>query len=492
MKQVPVNFIGAAYESESVPWSAQETTNWYPVVSDDPFKGTRSVVALFPTPGLDLVTHPMAYGSPAIAANDTECRGTYQFGDYIYIVYGNGEVYQISPTGSPQYTLIGAITAGTGRVAMVDNRIEIIIVDGVSGWTYNTNTTAFSEITDVDFRQSDTVAYLDGYIILNEVDSDRFYISAVLDARTYDSTEVATAEADSDNLVSVFVNRKDLMLFGKKTIEFWRNTDNVDFPFEPNTDMIFERGCAAKYSIKRVNQIVYFLGDDYVVYAIDNYNIYRVSTYAVEQQIKTYVGVSNAIADVYSEKGHHFYILTFPDDNVTWCFDSSQKLEGGPGLWHRRSFGISKGRWRGQNIATLNGKHYCGDYQNSKVYNLNETKYSDTDNNDEIIHTRTTMPFADNENILEMPELTFTFEMGTGLVIGQGSDPQIMLQISNDAGRTYGPEIWDSVGKIGEYENEVSFRRLGPFKNRVYKVECSDPVKWVFIAASAKVRERKD
>jgi hypothetical protein len=73
--------------------------------------------------------------------------------------------------------------------------------------------------------------------------------------------------------------------------------------------------------------------------------------------------------------------------------------------------------------------------------------------------------------------LTVDMETGVGLNDGQGEDPQLMLQISNDGGHTYGNEIWQTFGRQGEYRTQVTFRRLGMARDRVFKLVISDPVR---------------
>lgn len=59
-----------------------------------------------------------------------------------------------------------------------------------------------------------------------------------------------------------------------------------------------------------------------------------------------------------------------------------------------------------------------------------------------------------------------------------GVDPQIMLRCSNDGGKTWGPEVWRSTGKAGEYSRRVGWNRLGSGRRRVFEVVMTDPVLW--------------
>ena len=83
----------------------------------------------------------------------------------------------------------------------------------------------------------------------------------------------------------------------------------------------------------------------------------------------------------------------------------------------------------------------------------------------------------------------FTFTAGvlvvTDLITGvtPGGDPQVMLRISNDGGKTWVAESWRSAGKVGEYLQRVDWNRLGCARRRVFEVSVTDPVSWRIIGA---------
>lgn len=79
-------------------------------------------------------------------------------------------------------------------------------------------------------------------------------------------------------------------------------------------------------------------------------------------------------------------------------------------------------------------------------------------------------------------------EAGVGLASGQGSDPQAMLQWSDDGGFTWSNEMWAPIGQMGERKRRVRWRRLGKSRDRVFKVTITDPVKVVIVGASVDVK----
>jgi hypothetical protein len=61
--------------------------------------------------------------------------------------------------------------------------------------------------------------------------------------------------------------------------------------------------------------------------------------------------------------------------------------------------------------------------------------------------------------------------------------PQMSMRISNDAGKTWGPERWRTAGRIGEYRTRVDWTRCGSARDRVFEVVSSDPIPWRIVDA---------
>ena len=59
---------------------------------------------------------------------------------------------------------------------------------------------------------------------------------------------------------------------------------------------------------------------------------------------------------------------------------------------------------------------------------------------------------------MQIPRLWPDMNVGDAVV---ATDPQIMLSVSRDGGRTYGSEKWRPFGALGKYRNRIIWRRLG-------------------------------
>ena len=157
--------------------------------------------------------------------------------------------------------------------------------------------------------------------------------------------------------------------------------------------------------------------------------------------------------------------------------DKTLVYDGSTGLWHERTFNDiqtnSQQQHRGSCHFFFNKANYIGDRVTGKIYRQSLDLYS---YDGEPIHRVRISPHVANEKKNQSFScFELDIETGRGLTYGQGSDPQIMMAYSDNGGRTYGNELWRSAGKLGEYKNRVRWSRLGSARDRVFKVEYSEP-----------------
>ena len=445
-------FAIQSYRHRSLPVSAQRLINWY--VEAEP-KDARSPLVLLPTPGLAAyVTLPSA-----------PIRGMRVMGSYLYVVAG-ANCYRVDAFGA--YVLLGAVTPG-GPVSMADNGDQMCIIVPETYEGFVATTASLTQITNGNFTSTGatSVTVLDGFGVFTKPDSSEFFLSALNDMMTFNGDE-ADAEGDPDNLIVARRVGRELWLFGERTTEIWSNTGAADFPFQRISGAFVERGCAARFSVAQRLGVPFWLGDDRVVYKGSGTNPERISTHAIEQEIGGYEVVSDAIGWIYEQEGHVFYCLNFPTGGASWVYDMTT------GVWHERD---SEGyeHWRCATGVAFAGATVAGDLRSGALYTLDPTSYDEV--GQEIIRTAVGSVIHGSGKRVVVKSLTFDMETGTGLTTGQGSDPQVFLQISDDDGRTYGNEIWRSIGARGMHKTRVRFSRLGAARGRVFRLGMSDPVR---------------
>jgi hypothetical protein len=188
---------------------------------------------------------------------------------------------------------------------------------------------------------------------------------------------------------------------------------------------------------------------------------------------------SNATGLAYTVEGHPFYQINFPTDNVSWVYDGLTKR------WHKAQYGLS-GRHRAEIAVVFDNAPYVTDYANGKLYHLDPETFTD---DGQVIVREFVSRHQKAPGWSRFAQLWIDMEAGVGLQSGSGSDPQVMLQISRDGGKTWGAELWRGFGRVGEYTARAVWNRLGRARDWVFKVRVTDPVRAVFIASWGKVTQ---
>jgi hypothetical protein len=466
--------LGSSYVARSVNAADNRMINLFPEVIPE---GGKEPGFLNRAPGLKFL---QTIGSGPIRALWSHQTSNNNF----YVVSGM-EVYRVFDlNGTPE--LIGTVS-GTGPVSIADNGTQIFFACNGPSYIYNQQTRVFAPITDPDFPGAVTVGYLDGYFVFNEPNSQRVWVTALLDGTSVDPLDFASAEGSPDGLVAINVDHREAWLFGSDSVEVWYDAGGADFPLQRIQGAFNEIGCAAPYSVAKLDNSLFWLGQDArgqgIVYRANGYNGVRVSTHAVEYAIAQYGVISDAIAYTYQQEGHTFYVLTFPSASATWVYDAATQA------WHERA-GLTNGeftRHRSNCQCNFQGNIVVGDFENGNIYTFDLQTYADNGSAQKWLRSWRALPTGQN-NLKRTAHhsLQLDCETGVGLATGQGSDPQAMLRWSDDGGHTWSNEHWSPMGAIGRYGHRVFWRRLGmtlKLRDRVYEVSGTDPVKISIVGA---------
>jgi hypothetical protein len=309
------------------------------------------------------------------------------------------------------------------------------------------------------------VEFVDNYLLFREPDSGRFFGAGVGSATDFDALSFATAEANPDNLNGMKADHRQVILTGRKSVEIYENTGIAGFPFERAINGYVEQGCLNGKTLQKIDNTVFWLADDYTVRRLDGITPVRVSTHGIEQAIFD-TTVSTASAFTYAQDGHLFYVLSFTEG--TFIYDATT------GEWHeRQSYGTNS--WKIRHHAQAFGLELVGDAYSNKIGYISPTTY---DEFGEIQRMEWTyQPVYASGRRAFHDRLEIVLETGVGLTTGQGSDPQVMLDYSDDGGLTWVSLPNRSLGPVGKYETRVTWHNLGSSRQRVYRAAVSDPVK---------------
>jgi len=424
------------------------------------------------------------YGTPGttlrVAFGDTPIRGWIAVGDLYYVVH-RGTFYEVNNAGTK--TSRGTLNTTTGRVDLAYDGAVILITTGTSGYTYTVATTTLAEVTDAQFPDAaNTCAWIDGLFFVDDGETDQFQWSP--DGTNWDALDFASAESQPDGIVRVFTDNGELILLGSGTTEFRGNVGAADEPFQTIKGATQEFGLAARWSLTKFNSGLAALmknkdGQVQIVF-IKGYVPQPISSLELDSIINGYASVSDATAYAYKLGGHPMLQVNFPSAGKSWLFDAKT------GMWSPLEYGLAGGRHRGEMHIDFLNKPLIADYENGNVYEISPDVY--TDNGTSIARELIGRTFFQQNDPVTVDELFVDMETGVGLVSGQGSDPQAMLQISKDGGHTWGNELWTTIGAIGKYAVRTAWRRLGQSLSWTFKLRITDPIKVVVTYAAIRTR----
>lgn len=454
-----IALVGQTYQQRSPPFDAQRTINFFPVFDET----GKEVSALYGTPGLSL------FGDLG-GAESRECF-TASNGRCFFV--SGSMLFEISSDGSE--TNRGSLLTSSGNISMDENGVQLGVCDGIYLYTFNYSTNAFARVTDADLPSNvGFLTVIDGYFVVNEVNTGRFYISSLLDGSSWNALDFATAESNPDNLLCVKNALGQLWLYGTKTTEIWTNTGASDFPFSRISGAIMEVGILAPHSVADVGNSTIWLGRNKhgqgVVYAAQGFIPEPISAEPINLLIANASSPENIKSLVYQEEGHTFYCLTGGGLETTLVYDLSTRQ------WHERSYNNAGNM--SQHLAACCtfafGKQLVGDRRNGNIYEMSLDYYSD--NGEDIVSERIYTHLSDMNQRIRYNALEISMETGVGQQTGV-TDPLISMQLSKDGARTWSNWYNTRIGKVGQYLTKVVFRRLGIAEQMTFKIRISAQIK---------------
>lgn len=479
-EKITIPFIGPDNRSKRVSVNPQQTVNLVHAVKGS---GAKAPVVLESAPGLDLLG-PLGDGpcrTPQMVSS--KIRGTQD----LYGVWGS-KLVAISPNGVA--VNIGTLSTTTGTVRIARGRNYIMLVDGSSGYTYDG--TNFLAIADADFPSGGThepthCLYLDGFFIVNDANTDNFYISAVEDPTSWNALDFEAASVAPDAALAIAATETLLWVLGDETAQPYYNSGNADFPYALALSGVQEVGILAPQSIAESDAGIFYLATTpeggRFVYQIQGQSGRVVSNDEQSETLNSVIDPTTATGFLYQQAGKRFYVLQLgkttgsdPKDSITLVYN----IEAG--VWERRESPDGTA-WRIGGHGILNNRNIGGALTSSDHYELNLTSYKDA--GDLLIRRRRSQVYHNHDQDMDWHQVVIDVNAGDGLTSGAGSNPMLKLRYSDDGGRTFGSWLESPMGKQGEYGRRCVFFNLGQSRKRVLEVECSEPIPVTIINAYA-------
>jgi hypothetical protein len=427
----------------------------------------KGVLAVLPCEGLVQFSN---------TGSDTPCRGMIFMEDLdtIYSIHSSS-AYKITSDGTATRigTVPGIDTVQLSRNQKVDPQIVIKTDSGVMVIESDT----LSYVTDADLPADVITAdYVGGYTVYG-YENRQFYLSDINNSKLIDALDFATFEQRAGKGVRVMEDNGELIGFNSSWTEFWRDTGNTDFPFQPIG--FKSRGLKAANAAVKSDTTIMFPGDDNKMYRLANYEPTVISSNEVARLIQADAGAADMLGWAIDRDNH---------STAYWKgTDWTRGYDASTGVWHaRESYGYDT--WRAQHSVRAFGKTIVGDKLTGKLFYLDPDTYTEDDGI--FVWKVVSPPLHVFPNGAILDAVHFDLATGYGTLSGDGSNPKVMLRISTDGGTEFGNYRELELGTTGNYRARVTARRLGRFgpKGIVFELSISDPVARALVSCDVQIR----
>lgn len=320
-----------------------------------------------------------------------------------------------------------------------------------------------------------TCEFIDGYFIVSIPNSKQFRISNLNNGRKWDELDSGVKSGSTDNIATVFDLGGQLALIGdNNSTELWGDSGNSDFPFQRIGGRSMNSGTAAAWSVAKLPDgslcwLASTLQGENLIVRTTGGEPVRISDHGIENEMRKYSRVYDAVGTTYLEGGHSFYRIDFPTANRTWEYDATAGVwtEMGIATAQDEVYAADRGRF-GLHITWPNTgerMNLAGDYTSGKIWQV-DPDFVDDDGVDFPV-----MRIAPhlNTDLMRMNCSGFALHCALGVIdqTAVGPDgkpliPTVGLQYSVNGGNTWLDAGAAALGRSGEYEGvELTEAEMG-------------------------------
>lgn len=467
-------FINGSNATQSITADAERTVNLYveKMTSEAAANGT----ALFPTPG---------FASWSTVA-DVGARGFCIAAGRLFGIVGPS-LYEFFADGTN--TKRGTVAQDANPAQIIYNGVvggQLGIASGGSIYAYTLSSNILSSAILTGGYSH--LAYASGFGLAFNGTTGKVNLSNLNDLTTFAAGTFFQRSLFADPWQAMFVDANNLIwLPGTDTFEVWYNTGVGTQPWAPLSGLYGRYGIAAPFAFAPSGSGNFWLARN--PEGIGQFIVTResapqpISTYAVNTAVDSYLRTSridNTEVLLYQQAGHTFANIAFPSAPATWTVDVETQSWAERGKWNS-----PLGRfdlWPPRVHCFAFGMHLVGDRSTGIIAKMDTTIATELDGTG-IRRLRRTPGLIKEHERIPIDRLELLMDVGLWLSAGQGSDPQVMLRVSRDAGRTWGNERIAGVGRIGDWRKRVYWNRLGSSRDTVVEISYSEPTPFRIVDA---------
>lgn len=360
----------------------------------------------------------------------------------------NGDVFAVA--GDTLYrseTAVGTVDDDTFPVEWAYTVDGLFVLSGGIVYQYNGTT-----LVATDFPDDAPVASIcdiDNFLFAVRLDTGTIYFRVPGDT-TWNPLDFFSAEREPDPAIAVRALADLLYVFGTSSIEPFGLTGDVEEPATRIDGLAISRGCKDKASIAKLDNTLFFVGENNIAYRIDGVP-QRISDHGIEERIEA-SGTASAFS--YSNAGHTFYVLKLDSEILSYDVATGQ--------WHQVEWPVEMGLYDGSRTWVTAG---------TAIHTLRDR----TDDNGEVF-ARIFTAIAPTEDVGSCDAIEVQLSPGTALVGDE--QPVLLMRWSDDQARTWTDWKEASAGFAGQFRHRIRYRRLGMIDapGRVFEFKMTDPV----------------
>lgn len=384
------------------------------------------------------------------------CKAGVIGGDYL--VVSGSRLFRVTVSGSS--TEIGTI-AGSDWVEIDSPDGDSIFI--ASGVLYLFDGSSLSTVDTPDDVSITSLRAVASYVLLQVADSGVFYWIQPGEI-TIDALDFATAERSPDNGVCIRLIGDLVGLWQTDGAEVWFLTGDPDAPFQRQSGIVWEVGCAFRGSACNYDNAVVCVSahsqEGLGVYRFGQGPPQKISEFAIDEALR---GASAVSAFVFYFDGHLFYVVRC-EGVATYAYDASAP-EGS--RWCEFASYL-KTNWLPQCAASASGVPLLlGSSEDGTLYTLDaESGQDDGQPVQRVVTGRIACPDRMIVNRIRLfasvgwsPSLTLT--------------PKVNLRTARD-GFTFGNPRERTFGARGEFDHRTIWEGCGEARAPALVIEITD------------------
>lgn len=388
-------------------------------------------------------------------SNDAQGRSNYtstRFNHIIFVI--NNDVYITNDSLSA--TRVATLDSFSGDVFIAENNAgQIAICDLRDIYIYD-QTTGNSQKATIDFVPG-YISFHNTRFLSIDRNNAEWRLSAANNGLSWpnDSSHAGAFQTKSDKLEAVFPmpgKGNVILVMGQQIGEIWTDVGAQLFPYQKNSTSNLPYGTANAATIAFNDNYVAWLASNsqsgYAIMVSNGGMPVQISNDGINFKLASLLNPQNSYGFFFKQDGHLIYVLTFPSDNFSICFDFETKM----------FFTLTDENmdyFIARNVVFFNNSYYFVSFRDGHLYQL-DTQFTTYDGA-EIPRIRIVPTFRmpdDDPYIVD--QLMFTIEQGYS-----SENSSVHYSMSKDGNQSFSSFFSMQLNPLGDRTNRFRIWNLG-------------------------------